>query len=52
MLIAAKLLGSGMETVTYFMAMSATGIITGLMSNAINTTFIQVAQPEPENCRR
>ncbi|NLZ34959.1 MAG: murein biosynthesis integral membrane protein MurJ, partial [Clostridiales bacterium] len=41
-LIAAKF-GSGMETDTYFIAMSATGIITGLMSNAINTTFIPVA---------
>ena len=41
-LIAAKF-GSGMETDTYFIAMSATGIITGLMSNAIRTTFIPVA---------
>ena len=41
-LIAAKF-GSGMETDTYFIAMSATGIITGLMSNAINTTFIPIA---------
>ena len=41
-LIAAKF-GSGMETDTYFIAMSATGIITGLMSSAINTIFIPVA---------
>ena len=41
-LIAAKF-GSGMETDTYFIAMSATTLITGLMSNAIRTTFIPVA---------
>jgi len=40
-LIAAKF-DSGMETDTYFIAMFATGIITGLMSNAIRTTFIPV----------
>jgi len=40
-LIAAKF-GSGMETDTYFIAMTATGIITGLMNNAIRITFIPV----------
>jgi len=41
MLIAAKF-GSGMETDTYFVAMSATALIINLMSNAINTTYIPV----------
>ncbi len=40
-LIAAKF-GSGMETDTFFVAMTATGIITGLMSNAISTTLIPI----------
>ena len=40
-LIAAKF-GSGMETDMYFIAMSATILITNLMSNAIRTTFIPV----------
>ena len=40
-LIAAKF-GSGIETDTYFVAMTATGLITGLMSNAISTTFVPV----------
>lgn len=41
MLIAARF-GSGMETDTYFIAMSATGIITGLITNAISTTSIPI----------
>jgi len=40
-LIAAKF-GSGIETDTYFVAMTATGLITGFMSNAISTTFVPV----------
>ena len=41
MLIAARF-GSGMETDTYFIAMTATGIITGLITNAISTTSIPI----------
>lgn len=40
-LIAAKF-GSGMNTDTYFVAMTATSLIISLMSNAISTTFIPV----------
>ena len=40
-LIAAKF-GSGIETDTFFVAITATGLITGLMSNAISTTFVPV----------
>ena len=40
-LIAAKF-GSGMETDTFFIALTATGIATGFLSNAITTTFIPV----------
>lgn len=40
-LIAAKF-GSGMETDTFFVAMTATFLITGFLSNAISTTFIPV----------
>ncbi len=40
-LIAAKF-GAGMETDTYFIAITATGLITNLMSEAIRTTFIPV----------
>ncbi len=40
-LIAAKF-GSGMETDTFFVAMTGTSLITGLISNAISTTFIPV----------
>lgn len=40
-LIAAKF-GSGMETDSYFVAITATGLIIGLVSNAIATTFIPV----------
>ena len=41
MLIVARF-GSGMETDTCFIAMSATSIITGLISNAISTTSIPI----------
>lgn len=40
-LIASKF-GSGMETDAFFVALTATGLITGLLSNAISTTFIPV----------
>ncbi len=40
-LIASKF-GAGMETDTYFVAMTATSLITNLISNAISTTFIPV----------
>lgn len=40
-LIAAKF-GSGMETDTFFIALTATGLITTLIINAISTTFIPV----------
>lgn len=40
-LIASKF-GSGMETDTFFVAMTATSLITGFLSNAISTTFIPV----------
>lgn len=40
-LIATKF-GSGMETDTFFIAMTIMGIITSLMSNAISTTFVPV----------
>jgi putative peptidoglycan lipid II flippase len=40
-LIAAKF-GSGMETDTFFIALTATGLVTGFLSNAISTTFIPV----------
>ena len=40
-LIASKF-GSGMETDTFFVAMTATALITGLLSSAISTTFIPV----------
>lgn len=40
-LIAAKF-GSGMETDSYFVAISATGLVIGLISTAIATTFIPV----------
>lgn len=40
-LIAAKF-GAGMETDTFFVAMTATGLITGLISNAIKTTFVPI----------
>lgn len=40
-LIASKF-GSGMETDTFFIAMTATALITGLLSTAISTTFIPV----------
>jgi len=40
-LIAAKF-GSGMETDAFFVAMTGTSLITGLISNAISTTFIPV----------
>ncbi|NLY47051.1 MAG: murein biosynthesis integral membrane protein MurJ [Tissierella sp.] len=40
-LIAAKF-GSGMETDTYFIAISATSIITGIITNAISTTSIPI----------
>lgn len=40
-LIAAKF-GSSMETDSYFIAITATGLIIGLISNAISTTFIPV----------
>lgn len=41
MLIAAKF-GSGMETDTYFAATTATGLLTGLISNAMTTTLVPV----------
>lgn len=41
MLIAANF-GSGIETDTYFIAMSATGIITGLITSAVSSTSIPV----------
>ncbi|WP_352419468.1 murein biosynthesis integral membrane protein MurJ [Proteiniborus sp.] len=41
MLIASKF-GSSMETDSYFIAITATGLIIGLISNAISTTFIPV----------
>lgn len=40
-LIAAKF-GSGMETDAFFVALTATSIITGLMANTIKTTFVPV----------
>ncbi|MCK9443850.1 MAG: murein biosynthesis integral membrane protein MurJ [Tissierellaceae bacterium] len=40
-LIAAKF-GSGMETDTFFIAIGATTLLTGITSNAIKTTFIPV----------
>ncbi|MSU00234.1 murein biosynthesis integral membrane protein MurJ [Tissierella pigra] len=40
-LIAAKF-GSGMETDTFFIALTATSLVTGFLSNAISTTFIPV----------
>jgi putative peptidoglycan lipid II flippase len=40
-LIAAKF-GSGMETDTFFVALSATGLITTLIGGAITTTFIPI----------
>lgn len=40
-LIASKF-GSGMQTDTFFVAMTATSLITGFISNAISTTFIPV----------
>lgn len=40
-LIAAKF-GSGMETDTFFIALTGTGLLTGFLSNAISTTFIPV----------
>lgn len=40
-LIAAKF-GSGVETDTFFVAMTSTALITGFISNAISTTFIPV----------
>lgn len=40
-LIAAKF-GSGMETDTFFVALTATGIVTGFLSNAVSTTFIPI----------
>ncbi|WMM24319.1 murein biosynthesis integral membrane protein MurJ [Tissierella sp. MB52-C2] len=40
-LIAAKF-GSGMETDTFFIALSASALIGGFLQNAINTTFIPV----------
>ncbi|WP_353095828.1 murein biosynthesis integral membrane protein MurJ [Tissierella praeacuta] len=40
-LIASKF-GSGMETDTFFVALTATGIVTGFLSNAISTTFIPI----------
>ena len=40
-LIASKF-GSGMETDTFFVALAATGLITGFLSNAISTTVIPI----------
>lgn len=40
-LIAAKF-GSGMETDTFFIALTGTSLLTGFLSNAISTTFIPV----------
>lgn len=40
-LIASKF-GSGMETDTFFVALTATSLVTGFLSNAISTTFIPV----------
>lgn len=40
-LIASKF-GSGMETDTFFIALTATSLVTGFLSNAISTTFIPV----------
>ncbi|MDR7871373.1 MAG: murein biosynthesis integral membrane protein MurJ [Tissierellaceae bacterium] len=40
-LIASKF-GSGVETDTFFVAITATSLITGFLSNAISTTFIPV----------
>lgn len=40
-LIAAKF-GSGMGTDTFFIALSATGLLSGFLTNAISTTFIPV----------
>lgn len=40
-LIAAKF-GSGMETDAFFVAMTGTSLITGLISNAVSTTFIPI----------
>ena len=37
-LIAAKF-GSGVETDTFFIALTATGLLSGFLSNAISTTF-------------
>lgn len=41
MLIAAKF-GSGMETDTFFIALTVTGLVTGFIGNAISTTFIPI----------
>lgn len=40
-LIAAKF-GAGMETDAFFVALTATGLITGLISTAIKTTFVPI----------
>lgn len=40
-LIASKF-GSGMETDTFFIALMATGLVTGFLSSAISTTFIPI----------
>lgn len=40
-LIAAKF-GSGMETDTFFISLTATGLLVGFLSNAISTTFIPI----------
>lgn len=40
-LIASKF-GSGIETDTFFIALTATGIVVGFLSNAISTTFIPI----------
>jgi putative peptidoglycan lipid II flippase len=41
-ILIASRFGSGMETDTFFVAMTATSLITGFISNAISTTFIPV----------
>ena len=45
-LIASKF-GFGMETYTFFIALTATGLVTSFLSNAISTTFIPILDWQP-----
>ena len=51
-LIAAKF-GSGVETDTFFIALTATGLVSEFISNAISTTFIPViSEIEPKKGKK